>query len=122
MLSAIRSVPSPPPGYIKKPAPKVVDYVKAPNLRVLATAAYRLQKCGGVTKKKSKNTTKSKVRVVYELYPPHYVKKNERWFCQFIKNIDDNTFLGRWYLANSTTVLDTMYAKPVVFEWCTVRW
>ena len=113
---AFRSAPSSPSGDVPKIAPKVVDDVKAPNLRVLATAAYRLQKYGGVTK----NTTKSKVRVVYELYPPHYVKKNERWFCQFIKKVDDKTFLGRWFLANSTTVLDKKYARPVVLEWCSV--
>ena len=116
MLSAFRSVRSPPPGYVPKIPPKVVDDGKAPNLRVLAEAAYRLQKCGGVAKIKAK----SKLRVVYELYPPDDVK-NERWFCQFIKNIDDNTFLGRWYLANSASVLDTRYAKPVVLEWCSVK-
>jgi len=104
---AFRSVRSPPQGYITK---------EAPNLQVLAAAAYRLLKCGGV----AKNNTKSKLRVVYELYPPDDVS-NEKWFCHFIKNIDSNTFLGRWCLANSTFVLDRKYARPVVFEWCTVK-
>jgi hypothetical protein len=112
---AFRSVLSPPSGYITKMAPKVLDSVKALNLQVLATAAYRFLKCGGVAKKKAK----SKVCAVYELYPPNDVK-NERWFCKFIKNIDDKTFLGRWCLANSTTVLDKKYARPVVLEWCSV--
>jgi len=113
---AFRSVRSPPQGYITKEAPKVLDGVKAPNLQVLAAAAPRLLKCGGV----AKNNTKSKLRVVYELYPPDDVS-NEKWFCHFIKNIDSNTFLGRWCLANSTSVLDRKYARPVVFEWCTVK-
>ena len=116
MLSvAFRSVPSPPPEYVPKIAPKVVDGKKAPNLQVLAAAAYRLLKCGGVAKK-----TKPKVRVAYELYTPDDIS-DERWYCHFIKNIDGKTFLGRWCLANSTSVLDRKYARPVVFEWCTVK-
>ena len=113
---AFRSAPSPPSGYVPKIAPKVVDGIKAPNLQVLAAAAFRLLKCRGV----AKNNAKSKGRAVYELFPPDDIC-DERWFCQFIKNIDDKTFLGRWYLANSASVLDTRYAKPVVLEWCSVK-
>lgn len=109
---AFRSVPSPPPWFLKPRCQRV----KAQNLQVLAAAAYRLQKCGGI----AKNTKKSKVRVAYELYTPDDIS-DERWFCHFIKNIDSKTFLGRWCLTNSTSVLDTKYARPVVFEWCTVK-
>ncbi len=114
MLSvAFRSVPSPPPWFIK---PTYQTRVQAPNLQVLAAAAYRLQKCGDVLFKK----TKPKVRVAYELYTPDDIS-DERWYCHFIKNIDGKTFLGRWCLANSASVLDRKYTRPVVFEWCTVK-
>ena len=112
---AYRSELSPPSWFIKPTLTKVSEEVRAPNLHVLATAAYRLLKCGGVAKK-----TKPKIRVAYELYTPDDIS-DERWFCQFIKNIDDKTFLGRWYLANSASVLDKKYARPVVFEWNTVK-
>ena len=121
MIVAIRSVPSPPPGYITKMAPKVaptvLDDVKVPNLQMLAAAVYHLQKCRGVVFKKK---AKPKVSVVYELYPPDDIS-DERWYCHFIKNIDGKTFFGRWCLANSSTKLDRKYTRPVVFEWCTVK-
>ncbi len=116
-MFAVRSVFSPPPGYIKKSALKVVDDVKAPNLQVLAAAAYRTITCGGVAKM---NSTPASSRVVYELYPPKK-KKHERWFCLFIEDVDDKTFRGRWYLANSTTELDRQYPKTVVFRRCAVK-
>ncbi len=115
MMFAVRSSCFPQAGYIKKMAPKVVDDVKAPNLQVLATAVYRIQKYGGVFKK-----PKPKIRVAYELYPPDDII-DERWFCHFIKNRNHNTFLGLWCLTNSSSVLDTRYAKPVVFKWCSVK-
>jgi len=120
MSIAFRSPISPPPsvGYDKPCQVRVEDKVQAPRLQLLADVAEQRIKCGGITK--SGSITKSvPLLIVYELYPPK--RKRERWFCQFIKNIDDKTFLGRWYIANSTTSLDGRYAKPVVFEWCTVK-
>jgi len=115
-MIAFRSVPSTPSRFIKKIHLTKMDKVLAPNLHVLAAAAYRLLECGGI----AKSSPKTKVYVAYELYPPENVK-NERWFCHFIKNIDDKTFLGRWCMANSSSVKDGRYAKPVVFEWRTVK-
>jgi hypothetical protein len=117
MLVAVRSLCVPPAKFsLPLKASKVLDVVKAPNLRVLATAAYRIIKYG-VTKKNSTHTSSN---VVYEVYPPKN-KNHERWFCLCIKIIDDKTFLGRWYCVNSTTELDILYPKPIVFRWCTVK-
>lgn len=111
MIEAIRSVLSPPVGftYNRLCNAKTV----APNLQVLAAAAYSLLKYRVITKKKTK------VRIVYEVFTPDNV--NQRWFCQFVKNINDKTFLGRWCLENNTNILDRKYARPVVFEWSTVK-
>jgi hypothetical protein len=116
MILAVRSSCVPLAGYIIKPASKVVDKVNAPNLLVLS-AAYRTITCGGIAKN---NSTPVSTKVVYEIYPPKH-KEHERWFCQFIEDVDDKTFLGRWYLANSTTELDKLYPKPKVFRRCTVK-
>jgi hypothetical protein len=121
MSIAVRSPISPPTGFCyKKPCvvkDVVKDTVKAPNLRVLAAAADRFKKCGRVIKKK---TTLFPTEVVYELYPPK--RKRERWFCQFINYIDDKTFLGFWFVANSQTILDKKnFPEPTVFEWRTVK-
>jgi len=42
-----------------------MDKVHASNLHVLAVAAYRLLKCGGI----AKSSQKMKVYLAYELYP-----------------------------------------------------
>ncbi len=112
MIEAIRSVLSPPVGFTHNQN----SYTKmvTPNLQVLAAAAYSLLKYRVITKRK---IPKTKVRIVYEVYTPDNV--NQRWFCQFVKNINDETFLGRWCLENSTNILDRKYPRPVVFEWCT---
>ncbi len=112
MYAAHRSVPEPP-----------IWLEITSNLRVLAdtAAACCIQKLGSVVAKPPKRKKPKKCFPhVYELYPPDN-NKNERWFCQFIKNIDDKTFLGRWYRVNSTTELDILYPKPIVFRWCTVK-
>jgi glycosidase len=112
MYVAHRSVPKPPIGL------EITS-----NLRVLAdtAAACCIQKLGSVVAKPPKRKkTKRFFPHVYELYPPDN-NKNERWFCQFIKNIDDKTFLGRWCLADRPRVLDRQFKLPVVFEWCTVK-
>jgi len=121
---AVRSQLSPPKGFTYIKPCVVKDTVEAPNLQLLAYATEQHIKCGNITKSgsitKSGAITKNvPTRIVYELYPPK--RKRERWFCQFIKNTDDKTFFGRWCIANSSTILDVQYAKPVVFEWSTVK-
>ena len=118
MSIAFRSPISPPTGFCYKKPCVVKDVVKAPTLCMLAAAAYRFKKCGRVIKKKTTLFPTFPTEVVYELFPPK--RKRERWFCRFIENIDDKTFLGRWYIANSTTVLDKQHPQAEVFEWRTV--
>ena len=114
---AFRSPISPPKDFSFVKPDKVKDTVKAPNLSMLAAAAYRFKICGGVAKNK---TTPTPTKVVYELYPPK--RKRERWFCQFVNYIDDKTFLGFWFVANSQTILDKKnFPEPTVFEWRTVK-
>jgi len=60
-----------------------MDKVHASNLHVLAVAAYRLLKCGGIAKSSQKIQGSCGVRT----YPPHNVKKWTGGFVSSLKKL-----------------------------------